>query len=736
MNPGVLPLLPGDPAAFGGWTLLGRLGKGGFSTIYLGEKDGQLSAIKMIRKELLGEPNVFERFATEINNLEKISHSGVAKMIEEDLSTEVPYIAMEYVQGETLEQNVIEHGPLPESEWLTILQSVSETLEYCHSLGIIHKDIGPGNIMLSQTGPKIIDFGISYEHGNSRITQADQIVGTPSYMSPEHLNGQATEAMDVFSLGSTFAFAGTGIEPFASDSKPQTRTSITFEMPKLDGLSDVQRALIGPLLFKKISDRPRLSELLSALESFRANGNIGNYTSHNRNSAKKLVSRKIDLVQQQRVRNRYRLSISIALLATFAFGSYAVLTQNNLSKNAKFASDGQLSTSSKIESKTIEIVKPASGISPDSQIKITASTSRECEDEYDKKGSNIVKLCLPSASQGDLTSIFYIGRNYFTNSNYKLAETWFLKGAKKNDLNSTRYLIDTYTQLSNTKERDRWTKICADTSFAETDYAPLKDIAYCKMMQGFILTRAGATKEAILYLSDAADYGNGDAATWLGIHYRDLDDKANALKWLKRAAELQSTTGINALIGYADQIGDAELTRKWLLVSAESGNQVNMGVLALTYFYDKDLISAKKWATKGVSFGDVLSTYVLGAATYDSGQKEVGKSLLLKAADKGNTEAFRKLGSIYRLDEKNLEEAAKWYEKLAARNDFSGTAFYSALLFMLGKDKESCTYNAKLLELGNRAKEKGTYDSSLMDTDMERAKTTADGWCFKMYGSG
>jgi TPR repeat protein len=326
-----------------------------------------------------------------------------------------------------------------------------------------------------------------------------------------------------------------------------------------------------------------------------------------------------------------------------------------------------------------------------------------------------------------------MGRTYFSNSNYKEAEKWFLIGAKKNDLNSTRYLIDTYTQTSNTQERNRWTKICADTSYAQTDTSPLKDIAYCKMMHGFILTRAGATKEAILYLSDAADYGNGDAATWLGIHYRDLDDKVKALKWLKQAAELGSTTGINALIGYADQIGDTELTKKWLLVSAESGNQVNMGVLALTYFYEKDLDSAKTWATKGASFGDVLSTYVLGASTYDTGQKAEGKTLLLKAANKGNIEAIRKLGSIYRLDEKNLDEAAKWYEKLAARNDFSGTAFFSAILFMLGKDEESCVYNDKVIELGNRAKENGTYNSSLMDEDMARAKSTADSWCNKLY---
>ena len=104
MNSNVQPLKASDPTSFGGWEILGRLGEGGFSTIYLGEKNSQLAAIKMIRKELLGDENVFERFATEINNLEKLNHPGIAKFIESDLSTSVPYIAVEYIEGKTLEQ--------------------------------------------------------------------------------------------------------------------------------------------------------------------------------------------------------------------------------------------------------------------------------------------------------------------------------------------------------------------------------------------------------------------------------------------------------------------------------------------------------------------------------------------------------------------------------------------------------------------------------------------------------
>ena len=116
MNRDVEPLKPTDPKSFGCWKIKGRLGEGGYSTIFLGEKNGQLAAVKMIRRELLNDSKVFERFATEINNLERINHPGIAKIIESDLSTDVPYIAVEYIEGKTLEQKVEASGPLKEAE--------------------------------------------------------------------------------------------------------------------------------------------------------------------------------------------------------------------------------------------------------------------------------------------------------------------------------------------------------------------------------------------------------------------------------------------------------------------------------------------------------------------------------------------------------------------------------------------------------------------------------------------
>ena len=154
MEKRVTPLFKSDPKFIGEWELAGRLGDGGFSTIYLGKKGDSFSAIKVIRRELINEPQTYERFGNEIKNLEKLNSPNIAKFVEADLSTEVPYIAIEYIDGLTLEELVKTSGPLSEDLWLNYFSSISTALSYCHSKNIIHKDISPRNIILSDTGPK------------------------------------------------------------------------------------------------------------------------------------------------------------------------------------------------------------------------------------------------------------------------------------------------------------------------------------------------------------------------------------------------------------------------------------------------------------------------------------------------------------------------------------------------------------------------------------------------------
>ena len=720
-------LKPNDPSHLGDWTLTGRLGDGEDSVIYLGYRGvagSEQAAIKLIEDDTFEFDSAVSKIRNEVEALKLLNDTNIVKLLDVNYEQGSLWIATEYVHGVTLDTKLKQtKNPLPELEWFKLAENIFHALRAAHAKGVIHKDLKPTNIILSDTGAKLIDFGISHVPQFTRIATPGDFEGSRLFSAPENYNRKNIPEMDVFSAGVTLAYAGKLKSVWAGETQDAITESIKSDAPDLTGLTPLQQEFVRPLLEKLPIDRP---------SSETAHKKALEYIEYliDKENRKKPVALRVKKSLTRRLNHpKYKYGIPSTLIGVLAL----FIASPWSTHEAAVKSSPTITPNSSISPTPGNSSKPVPTATSSTN---RQSTSRDCEAEFNNKGAGVLKACLPAAKTGDLSSIYYVGRSYFDNQNYKEAEKWFLIGAQKKDINSMRFLIETYTQLANTTERDRWTKICADTNFGSSDYAPLKDIAYCKMMQGFILTRSGANKEAIMYLSDAADYGNGDAATWLGLYYRDLNEREKAIKWLTRAAELDNTKGLNALISYADEIGDAALAKKWLLVSANSGNQVNMGVLALTYYFEKDLVSAKKWASKGSSFGDNLSTYVLGAVAYDSGQRTEGKALILKAANKGELMAIRKLGSIYRIDEKNYSEAAIWYEKLAARNDFTGTAIYSSLLVILGKDKESCTYNDKVLELGNQAKKNGTYDATLMDKYMSDAKNTYDTWCSKLYPNG
>jgi len=307
-----------------------------------------------------------------------------------------------------------------------------------------------------------------------------------------------------------------------------------------------------------------------------------------------------------------------------------------------------------------------------------------------------------------------------------------LIGAEQKDFNSMRYLIETYTQTNNETERNKWAKICADTSYGQSDKAPLASLAYCKMVQGFILERAGSRKEAILYLKDAADYGESSAALWLGLYYRDIDDKTQALKWITRSADLGNKDGIESLITYAAEIGDEELSLKWAINSANDGNPENMGLLATYYFDQKNYSESRKWAIKGSSLGDAASLGIYGQIIYEIDKSEnEGKSWIIKGANKGNIRAMRKIGEILRVKEKNYTDALIWYEKLASRNDLLGNYYSSILVWIEAADTEkSCKYIENVLTISDKQKAAGSYDA-VYDNTITNALDWKNKTCLK-----
>jgi serine/threonine protein kinase len=698
MFPGVEPLLQSDPTSFGGWTLLGRLGKGGFSDIFLGEKEGQLSAIKMIRKELLSEPKVFERFATEINNLEKLTHPGIARLIEDDLSTDIPYIAMEFVQGKTLEQKVIEEGPLNEEEWLKVLESISETLDYCHSMGIIHKDIGPGNIMLNNSGPMLIDFGISYELGSTRITQDDQIVGTPSYMSPEHLNGQISESMDIFGLGSTFVFAGTGIEPFGDESKSQTRTSITFEMPKLDGLSNLQLELIQPLLYKKITDRPTLKQLLKGINSWRETGIIGDYVSFLKNREKKLTSRRIDLKKQKRNLYVFRTLQAFAVSTLIAIGSILILAQTS-EDGSNFSNNGSESVPTASTSGRPSVDPSQSSDNIISKIKDPKGLSGQCATLFLAHEEQALDICKAASELGDGRSSYYAGAVYDENGDDKNAAIYYKKAISlyPDDTKSMVGLVQIYIDTKDDLNYAKWVKTCALYEIKTPSGAR------CKLLYGMDLVDDGKIAEGIAYLSDAFDWGESAAANFLGAYFNDRGDTKNAILWLTKSAEAGDPRGIGFLQNITYETKQFDIWKKWTLISANKGNVKDMGKLALyAAIGDKDYSTAKKWGLKGAQEGDDVAMFALGYAYWKGDRDFVNaKTWLAKSASKGNELATRSLGDIFRL-EKDYPNSAIWYSKGATLGDLT-SSYFASLVYLSGLNDEitGCQFVNKTIELAD-----------------------------------
>jgi len=248
------PKKANDPDELGGWRITGRLGEGAFGTVFLAQQGAQKAAIKIIRDSLEGEG--VERFQLEIAALEKLNDPYIAKIVDSDLESDVPWFATEFVNGPTLEEKVKYEGVLEELSWLNLASNLFHALRTSHAAGVVHKDVKPGNIILGETGNKLIDFGIAHVSGQTRVISIGEFEGSRPYSSPESSTGKSLPGMDVFSAAVTLAFAGQGRTIWQSNSEIQLMRSINEDEPDLSGLTELQRNFLLPLLNKDVSDRP------------------------------------------------------------------------------------------------------------------------------------------------------------------------------------------------------------------------------------------------------------------------------------------------------------------------------------------------------------------------------------------------------------------------------------------------------------------------------------------------
>ncbi|MFD9405696.1 protein kinase [Streptomyces sp. NPDC059989] len=222
----------GGSLARGRYQLRDLLGEGGMAAVYLAYDtalDRQV-AIKTLHTELGREQSFRERFRREAQAVAKLSHTNIVSVFdtgEDEFDGAVmPYIVMEYVEGQplgsVLQADIAQYGAMPADRALKVTADVLAALETSHEMGLVHRDIKPGNVMMTKRGVvKVMDFGIAraMQSGVTSMTQTGMVVGTPQYLSPEQALGRGVDARsDLYSVGIMLFQLLTGRIPFDADS--------------------------------------------------------------------------------------------------------------------------------------------------------------------------------------------------------------------------------------------------------------------------------------------------------------------------------------------------------------------------------------------------------------------------------------------------------------------------------------------------------------------------------------
>src|SRR5262249_14727143 len=206
------------PDRLGDYRLLDRIGEGGMGVVFLARDRGHRTvALKVLRSSVAGDPTARRRLAREVETMQRVRSPNVAEVIDADLGGGTPYIVTRFVPGRTLDDVVTQDGPLRGPALSRLACGLARALVAGHAAGGVHRDVQPGNVMLFQDTPVVIDFGIAQGPDATRLTMTGMFMGTPGYLAPEVIEGRpSSEASDVHAWGATVAFAAIGRPPYGT----------------------------------------------------------------------------------------------------------------------------------------------------------------------------------------------------------------------------------------------------------------------------------------------------------------------------------------------------------------------------------------------------------------------------------------------------------------------------------------------------------------------------------------
>ncbi|WP_280257905.1 serine/threonine-protein kinase [Nocardia wallacei] len=263
------PLDSGDPREIGPYRLLARLGSGGMGDVFLGRSPGgRRVAIKAVHPHLAADAEFVERFEREVAAARAVGGFCTAAVVDADPGAERPWLATEYIPAPSLKQVVTQHGPLPTAAVEVLAAGIAEALAAIHAAGVVHRDLTPANVLVSENGARVIDFGIARALAHARsLTATGAVIGSPGYMSPEHIaDEEVGPPGDLFSLGAVLVFAATGEGPFGTANMAVSMYRSLHEAPRLSGIPEgALRQVIIACLAKEPAQRPSTERILTTL---------------------------------------------------------------------------------------------------------------------------------------------------------------------------------------------------------------------------------------------------------------------------------------------------------------------------------------------------------------------------------------------------------------------------------------------------------------------------------------
>ncbi|MFH9722597.1 protein kinase [Streptomyces sp. NPDC017254] len=268
LPPGRPPLLVGP------YRLLAGLGAGGMGEVHLACRADaptadpyRMVAVKTVRSDLELDGDFRTRFRREIAAARTVNGPGVARLVDADADAPSPWLATEYVPGPSLAEAVVRSGALPVAAVRALGVALARALADVHGVQVLHRDLKPANVLLGAGGPKLIDFGIAQAFEATALTSTGLVVGSPGFMSPEHLAGSraVVPASDAFCLGAVLAFAASGRGPFQDDEMAAVVYRIIRADADLTGVPEELRPVVERCLRLDPAERPSAVEVAELL---------------------------------------------------------------------------------------------------------------------------------------------------------------------------------------------------------------------------------------------------------------------------------------------------------------------------------------------------------------------------------------------------------------------------------------------------------------------------------------